>query len=198
MDGTCHITQIKSGFDLFVEEILTLRQVLPTMRLYIAIPATAALVLRAYSKKSLTTTGIVVAALTAAVHALHPWSIFFSLLCVFFLGGTAVTKVPLLCRSILPIHRSCSNPQSGKARCESSFNPIIVWCIRWRRPSNTYSGAGQLGRGVGIDPTSLPPAACQRSDSRCRHRLLALRGRSTCSRYCEVLRRPFKPYVTTG
>lgn len=72
------------------------------MRLDIAVPATVALVFRAYSKKSLTTTGIIAAALTAAVHALHPWSVFFSLLGVFFLAGTAVTKVPLLSRSILP------------------------------------------------------------------------------------------------
>ncbi|MCJ1469613.1 hypothetical protein MMC07_008248 [Pseudocyphellaria aurata] len=63
------------------------------MHPYIAVPATAALLLRAYSKKSLTNTGIVVAGLTAAVHALHPWSVFFTLLGIFFLGGTAVTKV---------------------------------------------------------------------------------------------------------
>ena len=63
---------------------------------YIAIPATLGLVYRAYSKKSLTSFGIVVAAATAIVHALHPWSIFFTLLVVFFLAGTAVTKVRIL------------------------------------------------------------------------------------------------------
>lgn len=65
------------------------------MHLYIAVPATAALVLRAYVKKSLTPAGLVVAAVTAAIHALHPWSVFFVLLVVFFLGGTSVTKVQL-------------------------------------------------------------------------------------------------------
>lgn len=64
------------------------------MHPYIAIPATVALVLRTYLKKSLTPGGIVAAALTAVVHALHPWSVFYALLVVFFLGGTAVTKVP--------------------------------------------------------------------------------------------------------
>lgn len=64
------------------------------MHPYIAIPATVALVLRAYLKKSLTPGGIVAAALTAVVHALHPWSAFYALLVVFFLGGTTVTKVP--------------------------------------------------------------------------------------------------------
>ncbi|KAI4268963.1 MAG: hypothetical protein LQ337_007546 [Flavoplaca oasis] len=63
------------------------------MHPYIAVPATVALVWRAYSRNSLTPAGIVVAALTAVVHAIHPWSVFFALLVVFFLAGTAVTKV---------------------------------------------------------------------------------------------------------
>jgi uncharacterized membrane protein len=63
------------------------------MHPYIAVPATGLLVLRAYRKKSLTPLGIIVAALTAVIHALHPWSVFFALLVVFFLGGTTVTKV---------------------------------------------------------------------------------------------------------
>ena len=68
------------------------------MHPYIAVPTTALLVLRAYRKKSLTPRGIVAAAFTAAVHALHPWSVFFALLVVFFLGGTTVTKVHALTR----------------------------------------------------------------------------------------------------
>ena len=63
------------------------------MHPYIAIPAVVALVLRAWSNNSLTPLGLVAATLTAVVHTIHPWSIFFALLVVFFLGGTAVTKV---------------------------------------------------------------------------------------------------------
>lgn len=63
------------------------------MKPYIAIPATLVLVYRAYSRNSLTPVGIVTAALTAVAHAYHPWSIFFTLLCAFFLAGTFVTKV---------------------------------------------------------------------------------------------------------
>lgn len=59
----------------------------------IATPATALLVYRAYSRRSLTPTGILTAALTAIAHAYHPWSVFYALLAVFFLAGTAVTKV---------------------------------------------------------------------------------------------------------
>ena len=62
------------------------------MHPYIAVPIISLLVIRAYRKNSLTPAGILVAILTALVHALHPWSVFFALLVVFFLGGTTVTK----------------------------------------------------------------------------------------------------------
>lgn len=67
------------------------------MKPIIAIPAIAALVYRAYSRKSLTPVGIAAAFGTAVVHALHPWSVCFALLAVFFLAGTAVTKVRYVC-----------------------------------------------------------------------------------------------------
>ncbi|KAL2003229.1 hypothetical protein VTN02DRAFT_4636 [Thermoascus thermophilus] len=63
------------------------------MKPIIAVPATAALVHRAWSRKSLTPAGIIAAALTAIVHALHPWSAPFALLVVFYLGGTKATKI---------------------------------------------------------------------------------------------------------
>lgn len=66
-----------------------------TMKPLIAIPAIIALVYRAYSRKSLTPVGILTALATAVVHAIHPWSVFIALLAVFFLAGTAVTKVSM-------------------------------------------------------------------------------------------------------
>ncbi|KAF2654387.1 hypothetical protein K491DRAFT_660320 [Lophiostoma macrostomum CBS 122681] len=63
------------------------------MKPAIAIPAIAALVYRAWSRKSLTPLGIATAFLTAVAHAVHPYSVCFALLAVFFLLGTAVTKV---------------------------------------------------------------------------------------------------------
>ncbi|KAF7549845.1 hypothetical protein G7Z17_g6122 [Cylindrodendrum hubeiense] len=63
------------------------------MRPVFAIPATCALVYRAWSRNSLTTAGIIVAALTAVAHAYHPWNLPFVLLCVFFLAGTRVTHI---------------------------------------------------------------------------------------------------------
>ncbi|TID21248.1 UMP1-like protein [Venturia nashicola] len=63
------------------------------MKAWIAAPAIAALVYRAYSRNSLTPLGILVATLTAIIHALHPFSAPFALLVVFFLAGTTVTKI---------------------------------------------------------------------------------------------------------
>ncbi|KFY49011.1 hypothetical protein V495_00824 [Pseudogymnoascus sp. VKM F-4514 (FW-929)] len=63
------------------------------MKAIYAVPATVLVAYRAYSHKSLTPAGIVVAVLTAIAHAVHPWNLPFVLLVVFFLAGTRVTKV---------------------------------------------------------------------------------------------------------
>ena len=68
------------------------------MKPIIAVPATCALVYRAWSRNSLTPAGIAVAALTAIAHAYHPWNLPFVLLCVFFLAGTRVTHVSFCAR----------------------------------------------------------------------------------------------------
>ena len=59
----------------------------------VAVPAIVAVVYRAYSHRSLTAVGCAVAAVTAGVHALSSWSVFFALLLVFFVAGMSVTKV---------------------------------------------------------------------------------------------------------
>jgi uncharacterized membrane protein len=69
------------------------------MKAIIAVPATLALVYRAWSHNSLTPAGIFAAVVTAAAHAYHPWNLPFVLLCVFFLAGTRVTKVSLSCKA---------------------------------------------------------------------------------------------------
>ncbi|CCU77101.1 DUF92 domain protein [Blumeria hordei DH14] len=63
------------------------------MKAIISVPVTLVMVYRAWSHASLTPAGIVAAALTAAIHALHPWNLPFALLIIFFLAGTRVTKV---------------------------------------------------------------------------------------------------------
>ncbi|MCJ1331772.1 hypothetical protein MMC10_008464 [Thelotrema lepadinum] len=59
----------------------------------IATPFILILLLRAATNKSLTPLGLLAAALTAIAHALHPWSVFFALLAVFYLTGNAATKI---------------------------------------------------------------------------------------------------------
>lgn len=63
------------------------------MKAYIAAPIILFMVVRAYAHNTLTPAGCAVAALTAVAHAVHPWSLPFMLLIVFFLAGTRVTKV---------------------------------------------------------------------------------------------------------
>ena len=57
------------------------------------ITITAGLVAYSFTKKKLTPDGIVAAVVTAVVHMMHPWSVFFYLLVTFFLAGTTATKV---------------------------------------------------------------------------------------------------------
>ncbi|KAJ5098217.1 hypothetical protein N7532_005218 [Penicillium argentinense] len=63
------------------------------MKPLIGILAVSALVYRAWARRSLTLLGLVVAGVSATMHALHPWSTPFLLLAVFYYGGTKATKV---------------------------------------------------------------------------------------------------------
>ncbi|KAJ5141850.1 hypothetical protein N7526_002845 [Penicillium atrosanguineum] len=63
------------------------------MKPIIGLTAVAALVYRAWARKSLTPLGLVVAAISATAHALHPWSTPFLLLAIFYYGGTKATRV---------------------------------------------------------------------------------------------------------
>jgi uncharacterized membrane protein len=62
----------------------------------VSVPVTLLLVYRARTRNSLTPLGIAAAVVTAIAHSIHPWSVFFALLIVFFLAGTFVTKVSCL------------------------------------------------------------------------------------------------------
>ncbi|GAB0135394.1 hypothetical protein EsDP_00003734 [Epichloe bromicola] len=83
------------------------------MKPIIAVPATLALILRAWSKNSLTPAGIVAAALTAMAHAYHPWNLPFALLCVFFLAGTRVTHIKENVKAALTMHSKGSSGGEG-------------------------------------------------------------------------------------
>ncbi|KAL2256855.1 hypothetical protein VTK26DRAFT_1026 [Humicola hyalothermophila] len=83
------------------------------MKPAIAIPATLLLVYRAYSRKSLTPGGILVATLTAIAHAVHPWNLPFVLLAVFFLAGTRATHVKEKVKASLTVKAGGSSGGEG-------------------------------------------------------------------------------------
>lgn len=85
------------------------------MKPYIGIPLVSGLVYRAWSRKSLTPLGIVVAAFSASAHALHPWSAPVALLAVFYFGGTKVTKVYCFLKLVLVIQGTDSSITTGQA-----------------------------------------------------------------------------------
>jgi uncharacterized membrane protein len=74
------------------------------MQPLLAVPIISLLLHRAYSRKSLTPFGLVVAGLTAIAHALNPWSLPLILLLVFYVGGTKATKVHTSSLSSLASH----------------------------------------------------------------------------------------------
>lgn len=99
-----------------------------TMKPIIAVPATAALVLRAWKKKSLTPAGLVAATLTAVAHAYHPWNLPFVLLCVFFLAGTRVTHVSRCLSSCVVCARRLASELAARTPCTAPFAVVVVGC----------------------------------------------------------------------
>ena len=59
----------------------------------LAFACISALLLRASTSSSLTGAGLVAGGISAVIHTVHPWPVFFALLAVFYLTGNAVTKV---------------------------------------------------------------------------------------------------------
>jgi uncharacterized membrane protein len=55
-----------------------------------------ALVVYSAAKNKLTPGGIAAAIVTAGIHMIHPWGVFFNLLVGFFVAGTVGTKVRVL------------------------------------------------------------------------------------------------------
>ena len=86
----------------------------------IAIPAIAALLYRAYSHSSLKPLGLVVAGISATIHATYPSALPFTLLGVFFLGGTATTKIKHDIKSTLTLSSTGSSPPSSTSSSQAS------------------------------------------------------------------------------
>jgi uncharacterized protein (TIGR00297 family) len=131
------------------------------MRAIIAAPVTLLLVVRAYTRNSLTPIGIAAAALTATIHALHPSPIPFTLLCTFFLLGTQATKVKHDVKATLTVSSNGSaggeGPRSSvqvlaNSACASLLVLLHIWFYGFEGTGNTTSGCfGGGGRGKTAD-----------------------------------------------
>ncbi|KAI9848051.1 MAG: hypothetical protein M1837_001153 [Sclerophora amabilis] len=123
------------------------------MRLLIAAPVTLLLVYRALSRKSLTPLGIVAAVATAIAHAIHPWSVFFALLIIFFVGGTAVTKVKHNVKAQLTLDSSGNSGGEGarthiQVLANSVTASVLILLHAWqlRQRSKSSSGISKVGQ----------------------------------------------------
>lgn len=119
------------------------------MKPIIAIPVTILLVIRAYTRKSLTPIGILAAIFTATVHALHPSAIPFTLLIVFFLLGTTATKVKHEVKATLTLSNDGSSGGEGprtsvQVLANSGAASILILTHLWIYGSQgEYSCFGQ-------------------------------------------------------
>ncbi|KAL2758027.1 hypothetical protein ACRALDRAFT_1080029 [Sodiomyces alcalophilus JCM 7366] len=101
------------------------------MQWQIAAPATLALVVYAQRRKSLTPSGIAAAVFTAAVHAYHPWSLPFTLLCVFFLAGTLATKVKHGYKATLTMQSKGSVGEGPRTHTQVFANSAVATALTW-------------------------------------------------------------------
>ncbi|OLN93059.1 Transmembrane protein 19 [Colletotrichum chlorophyti] len=100
------------------------------MKAIYAVPATLALVYRAWSHNSLTPAGIVAAVITAIAHAYHPWNLPFALLCVFFLAGTRVTKVKHDVKSKMTIaSQGTPGGEGPRTHVQVFANSLMASCL---------------------------------------------------------------------
>ncbi|KAL4816483.1 integral membrane protein DUF92-domain-containing protein [Aspergillus spinulosporus] len=115
------------------------------MKPIISVPIIAALVHRAWSRKSLTPFGIVVAALTAIAHAVNPWSLPLFLLLVFYLGGTKATKVKHDIKAQLTLSATGSHGGEGaRTHIQVLANSIVATVLSlahaWALRNNKAGG----------------------------------------------------------
>ncbi|KAI8235001.1 Protein PGR [Colletotrichum sp. SAR 10_99] len=100
------------------------------MKAIYAVPATFALVYRAWSHQSLTPAGIAAAVITAIAHAYHPWNLPFALLCVFFLAGTRATKVKKDIKTTLTVaSQGTPGGEGPRTHVQVFANSLMASCL---------------------------------------------------------------------
>ncbi|KAH0527786.1 hypothetical protein TsFJ059_002728 [Trichoderma semiorbis] len=115
------------------------------MKPVIAVPAIAALVLRAWKKKSLTPAGLVAATVTAIAHAYHPWNLPFVLLVVFFLAGTRVTHVKENVKASLTMSaKGTSGGEGPRTHVQVFANSLVASILSVLHARQLYARAAAL------------------------------------------------------
>ncbi|EEP75504.1 conserved hypothetical protein [Uncinocarpus reesii 1704] len=113
------------------------------MKPAVAVPATALLVYRAWSRKSLTPTGIFFATLTAIIHAIHPSPAPFAFLVIFFLGGTTVTKIKHDVKAKLTVSASGSAGGEGpRTHIQVLANSVVASILILLHTRQLYQNKG--------------------------------------------------------
>ncbi|KAK4936268.1 hypothetical protein LTR10_022796 [Elasticomyces elasticus] len=126
------------------------------MRAIIAVPCIILLVARAYTRKSLTVVGCLVAGLTATIHALHQSSIPFTLLGTFFLLGTSATKVKHDVKATLTQSSSGSSGGEGprtsvQVVANSGCATLLILIHVWLYGLGNTTAPQCFGRGTTAD-----------------------------------------------
>ncbi|KAL7942440.1 integral membrane protein DUF92 domain-containing protein [Trichoderma barbatum] len=112
------------------------------MKLVIAAPAIAALVLRSWKKNSLTPTGLAAAFVTAVAHAYHPWNLPFVLLVVFFLAGTRVTHVKENVKATLTLSaKGTSGGEGPRTHVQVFANSLVASVLSVLHARQLYARA---------------------------------------------------------
>ncbi|KAM0451312.1 hypothetical protein ACHAO4_005984 [Trichoderma viride] len=124
------------------------------MKPVIAVPAVAALVYRAWSKKSLTPAGIAAATATAIAHAYHPWNLPFVLLVVFFLAGTRVTHVKENVKATLTLSaKGASGGEGPRTHVQVFANSLVASVLSVLHANQLYARAAALKTPGGPEPS---------------------------------------------
>ncbi|TVY38743.1 Transmembrane protein [Lachnellula occidentalis] len=124
------------------------------MKAIIAVPVIVAMVYRAWSHKSLTPAGIVAALLTAIAHAVHPWSLPFALLIVFFLAGTRVTKIKHNEKARLTMNASGSSGGEGaRTHIQVLANSLVASVLTLLHAYQLHRRGQDINPATGADET---------------------------------------------